>query len=85
MARKPIASETRRGEFIGSLWDAWKRGVIDWASVQQGQAAVMPRCRCCRTRPMVDRASGRCEVCYAKRLGVALPSGESCMTKRGRR
>ena len=82
---QPILDPTQRGEYVHQLDAAHRAGLIDWASVQAASDAVMPRCVGCGDEAMIDSGTGLGARCYAARLGVALPSGESCMTKRGRR
>lgn len=82
---KVIADPEARGEYVHHLDQAHRRGLITWESVQPAQDAVMPRCTGCGAEAMIDSGTGLGARCFAASLGVELPSGESCMTKRGRR
>lgn len=52
---------------LETLWEASRAGLITWASVQQAQANMMPRCANHpeRPAPAIEAGAPVCADCYA--------------------
>lgn len=70
---------------IARIWADYRAGHITADEMTRRQTAQMPRCVCGQPAHARHRNEPICVECYAARVGADIPSGESCLRRKGGR